>query len=166
MNSLIAGIAVAIAVWLVMRARRLRQQSAKRGEPPRATMPRIGTPGSATPAQLERLKACHFEQVQGWSREEADLILDAVDYLRAALAEAGPPREAPEDLQNRLLALILGDAALREHVRAWGAARRHAGAEAPARLERDAAFERVARVIREDERLARAAGRGARAKLR
>ena len=154
MDSLIAGIAVAIAVWLVLRARRLRREGGRRSEP-RATMPRIGTPGSATPAQLERLEACHFERVQGWSREEADLILDAVDYLRAALAQARAPRDAPEGLQNRLLAFILGDAALREHVRAWGEARRRSGAAAARQpVERDAAFERVARVILEEERLA------------
>jgi hypothetical protein len=153
-DSLIAGIAVAIAVWLVLRARRLRRQSGRRSEP-RPTMPRIGTPGSATPAQLERLKACHFGQVQGWSREEADLILDAVDYLRAAISEVSRARGASEDLQNRLLAFILGDAALREHVHGWGEARRRMGAAgAPGRLERDTAFERVARVIREDGRLA------------
>lgn len=104
-------------------------------------MPRLGIPGTVTPGQLERLKALEFETSPHWSREEADLILDTVAYLRAVLAACGEADPAV-DLQNRLLIFILSDAALREHVMAWGRARRERGTDVA--VAREACFERVA----------------------
>ena len=106
---------------------------------PQATMPRFGEPGTVTPEQLEHRHALGFEPSAHWSREEAELILHAVAYLREVLLAVKGPREAPIDLQNRLLVFILGDAELREAVRGWS------GERPPGR---DALFERVAAVAR------------------
>ena len=127
-----------------MRARRLRARAAASAQS-QPTMPRLGVPGTATPGQLERLQALEFETSPHWSREEADLILDAVAYLRAVLAVRGEADPAV-DLQNRLLVFILSDAALREHVMAWGRERRERGTDIP--VAREAHFERVAAFVR------------------
>ena len=129
MENLLFAVLVAIVVWLLVRHARL-LKARRAPPPPAATMPRLGTPGTATPEQLARMRACHFDTAGGWSREEADLILDAVDYLRAALREQGRRGEAPLELQNRVLVFLLADDELRESVRRWGAARR-AGASGP-----------------------------------
>ena len=145
-ESLLIGIVVAVVVWLMMRhgrAVRERRIDAARREEAARTMPRLGTPGTVTPEQLERMKALDFEPSAHWSREEADLILDAVAYLREVLRLEGRA-DASVNVQNRLLVLILGDAELRGRVMAWGAERR-GGAEAPVR--RDAHFERVAAAL-------------------
>jgi hypothetical protein len=134
LESLLLAILVAAIVWLVMRHGR----TLRRPAPARPTMPRIGTPGTVTPEQLERLKALEFEPASDWSREEADLLLHAVDYLRQVILAVRGDADPPIELQNRLLVFILSDAALRERVAAWAAS----GAAAP--LERDTEFERVA----------------------
>jgi hypothetical protein len=107
---------------------------------PSATMPRTGTPGTVTAEQLQQLQALNFEPARHWSREEAQLILDAVAYLREVIREVRGQGEAPVDLQNRLLLLILGDAELREAVKAWSA-------DPYSTLRRDAHFDRVASLI-------------------
>jgi hypothetical protein len=131
MESLWVGILVALAVWLLLR--HARQAKARRAAAamPSATMPRIGTPGSATPEQLERMRACHFETTGGWSREEAQLILDAVDFLRAALREVARSDDPPIEIQNRVLVFLLADEALRRRVMQWGEARRRGAASNP-----------------------------------
>lgn len=123
-----------------LRARRLRARAAASSQS-QPTMPRLGVPGTVTPGQLERLKALEFETSPHWSREEADLILDTVAYLRAVLAARGEADPAV-DLQNRLLVFILSDTALREHVMAWGRERRERAIDVP--VARDTHFERVA----------------------
>ena len=135
MDSFLLAILVAAIVWLVMRHGR----TLRRAPPVRPTMRRVGTPGTVTPEQLARLKALEFEPSPDWSREEADLILHAVDYLRQVILAVRGDADPSIELQNRLLVFILSDASLRDRVGAWGASR--AGDSA---LERDAAFERVA----------------------
>lgn len=110
-------------------------------------MPRIGKPGTITPAQLQRLQAFHFEPSLEWSREEADLILDAVVYLRAAIEAVTNDRQPPEALQNEVLTFILSDEALRLHVLQWGNERRKAPVNRREALPRDAHFARVAAFI-------------------
>lgn len=143
MESLLLAILVAAVVWLLMRhGRTLRKAPTARPSARSPTMPRVGVAGTVTAEQLARLKAFEFEPSADWSREEADLILDAVDYLREVIRAVRGGVEAPIELQNRLLVFVLSDAALRERVAAWGAARRAHGPGLA--LERDAQFERVA----------------------
>lgn len=146
MESLLIALFVAAAVWVLMRhGRRLRARRAQArfaAAESSGTMPRVGVPGTVSAEQLERMKALEFEPAAHWSREEADLILDAVAYLRAVLVAARGEASPPVELQNRLLVFILGDAELRAAVSAWGEARRAGGAEVP--VARDARFERVA----------------------
>ena len=150
MDSIVIGILVAVLAWLFMRQRRARELLRRQARNPapadtRRTMPRIGTQGSVTKDQLERLKAFHFEPSRMWSREEADLILDAVVYLRAAVLQVTGDGEIPEEIQNQILAFILSDDRLREYMTSWGQNRRNKGsAGAPDSLARNEHFERVA----------------------
>jgi hypothetical protein len=154
MESLLVAVLVAVLVWLVMRHAsivRMRRLQARKTQPDEhaRTMPRIGTPGTVTPAQLQRLKQYHFEAARWWSREEADLILDAVDYLRAAIAEVTGEQDAPEEVQNQLLTFMLSDEALRQYLVSWGNNRRNKGERGkPSRLARNEHYERVAGFIR------------------
>lgn len=137
MDSLLIALLVAAVVWLLGRAIRGRIVKTRAAAQP--AMPRIGEPGTVSDEQLERLKALSFETSRHWSREEADLILDAVAYLRAVIAALRGPGEAPLELQNRLLAFILTDAELRKRVGGWG--------KEPSAIVRDAQFNRIAALI-------------------
>lgn len=152
MESILLGLLVALLVWLVMRQRRVPPSAARPVEPSAhsgKTMPRIGTPGTATRAQLERLRAFHFEPSSHWSREEAQLILDTVVYLRAAIEQVTGERQPTEALQNQVLVFILSDEALRGHLLRWGEERRRKTlAQLKAPPVRDEHFERVAEFIR------------------
>ena len=124
MSSVVLGILVAVLAWLFMRTRRLRALQRQQAQNPApaenpATMPRVGTPGSVTKDQLRRLKEFHFDPSRHWSREEADLILDSVVYLRAAIAQVTETADAPEEFQNKILAFILTDERLREYITSW-----------------------------------------------
>lgn len=130
LESLVAAILVAAVVWLLMRHARARRQSRV------PTMPRMGAPATVTREQIARLQSLHFEPSTSWSREEADLILDAVAYLREVILAVSGQADPPIELQNRLLVLILSDGELRAHVRGW---------RSP--LARDRCFERVAAAI-------------------
>lgn len=150
MDSILLGILVAALAWLFMRhmrtraLRRLQPRNAAPTDTPK-TMPRIGIQGTVTKDQLERLKAFHFEPSRMWSKEEADLILDAVVYLRAAILQVTGDGEPEEDIQNRTLAFILSDDKLREFVMSWGRDQRNKGSGGtPGSLERNEHFERVA----------------------
>ncbi|HEY9531414.1 MAG TPA: hypothetical protein VIQ55_08490 [Burkholderiales bacterium] len=96
----------------------------------------IALPGTITDEQFERLEALSFEASRHWSREEAGMILDAVAYLRAVIAEVRGPGEAPLELQNTLLAFILSDPELRQRAGGWS--------NQPSAVMRDAQFDRVA----------------------
>ena len=125
--------------------RRLARDPAQTATP--GTMPRIGMQGSITRDQRRRLKAFHFEPSRLWSKEEADLILDSVVYLRAAILQVTGDAEPPEQIQNRILAFILSDDKLREYIISWGQNRRNKGSTAPGSLARNEHFERIAAFI-------------------
>ena len=124
MDSIVLAVVVAVVVWLfVRRARMSRRRQVERqrhteagGEGAPKTMPRIGRHGTVTPAQLKALKDADFEPSRHWSREEAQLILDAVTYLRAVIREATGEPDAPIEIQNKVLGFILGDEELREFI--------------------------------------------------
>jgi len=153
MSSVVIGILVAVFVWLFMRVRRaraLQRHQAKNPAPAEnpATMPRIGIPGSVTKDQLRRLRELHFGPSRHWSREEADLILDSVVYLRAAILQVTGGSDTSEDLQNKILAFILTDEQLRGYIISWGQNRRNKGNfDEPGELVRNEHFERVAAFI-------------------
>lgn len=157
---------IGVAVWILMRRRgsgggsgylsRLVMGGKRRDapspaapeEPPagQPSMPRLGEPGTITLKQIERLRENGFQPVPAWSREEADLVLDAVDYLRAVCAEAvSAEHQPPVDVQNHLLVFILTDEDLRNYVRRWGERRREAGIEGEAaEVKRNGQFDRLA----------------------
>ncbi len=123
MESIILAVCVALFVWLFMRRQRMKraqnlraQQDARSGGTPQEqkSMPRFGQAGSITRDQMKALKAKDFEPSRIWSKEEAQLILDAVDYLRAAIARETGEKNPPMEVQNQVLAFILSDEALRE----------------------------------------------------
>ncbi len=126
------------------------------GTPPARTpgaprmMPRLGEPGTMTEAQAEALRRNRFTPHPSWSSDEAALILDALLYLRTVCEETLGEREPDVGIQNELLAFILTDEDLRNHIRKWGADRRAAGIEEdPPQLRRNHQFERVAGKARE-----------------
>jgi hypothetical protein len=135
-ESIVIALLVAAIVWVLLRQARARSAAARAAAQP--AMPRVGEPGTVSREQLERLKSLGFEPSALWSREEAQLILDAVAYLREVIRAVRGPAEPPVELQNRLLVFILGDAELRERVGAWAG-------QGP--VPRDPHFERVARMI-------------------
>jgi hypothetical protein len=158
MDNIFLAVLIAVAGWFALRwGRTARARRATRAGPPpvaepdgsRPTMPRIGTPRTITRDQMRDLRKCDFEPSPQWSREEAQLILDAVAYLRCAIVITTGDREAPLEVQNKLLALILGEGELRDRVLDWSRnltheERRNMEAAVP----RDAHFERVQSVVR------------------
>ena len=123
MESLILAVCVALFVWLFMRRQRLKRQQQlmdrqdkQDSGPPQEpkSMPRIGKAGSITRTQMKALKDNEFEPSRVWSKEEAQLILDALDYLRAVIAGETGEKKPPLGIQNQVLGFILEDEALRE----------------------------------------------------
>ena len=123
MESIILAVCVALFVWLFMRRQRMKKEQAIRNlqetqtngpdqEP--KSMPRIGNAGSITKDQLKALKDNDFEPSRIWSKEEAQLILDSLDYLRAVIAQETGEKKPPMDVQNQVLGFILSDESLRE----------------------------------------------------
>ncbi len=158
MDSLLVAFAIGLVIWLMMRRivqQRARQRmagEAEAGEAPRGqrTMRRIGTPGTVTRAQMAELRACHFEPSRHWSREEAQLILDAVSYLRAVIAEETGDDDPPIEIQNEVLGFILTDDALREAILDWSLNRRHGEEDAAEdAMPRDETYARVAEYVTE-----------------
>lgn len=136
MDNLILGVVVCVFVWLMMRRMRLKrmqqtqmqQRASADGEAPEPkTMPRFGKAGTITRAQLDQLKKMDFAPDRGWSEEEASLIIDSVFYLRAAIEDATGEADAPVEIQNNVLALILTDEDLREYIMSWGQNRARRG---------------------------------------
>lgn len=157
-ENLIFAAVIGLTVYLFMRRLRLlkeqrRQQQQQRvagaGEPP-STMPRLGTPGTITREQMQELRGNDFQPSRLWSREEAQLILDTVVYLRAVIHAATGEADPPVEIQNSLLRLILSDDEIREHVLDWGLnrTRDEEGEEHPD-LPRDEVFAKVERAVLE-----------------
>ncbi|MEC7942518.1 MAG: hypothetical protein VX178_00505, partial [Pseudomonadota bacterium] len=104
-ESLIFALVIGLTVYLFMRRLRLMKQQkkmqaehgnggGKKREDP-GSMPRLGTPGTITREQIKLLKDNDFVPERQWSREEAQLILDTVTYLRAVIYEATGEANAP-----------------------------------------------------------------------
>lgn len=157
MENLIFAVVVGLTVYLFVRRMRMLKEQKRRqakesadGGPPAepSTMPRLGTPGTITRDQMKQLRENDFEPSRLWSREEAQLIIDSVTYLRAAVYMVTGETDAPLDVQNKLLKIILTDDELREYMFDWGL-NLPRDAEAPGlpALERDDAFGKVERAI-------------------
>ena len=71
----------------------------------------------------------NFDPDKSWSREEANLILDGVKYLRAVCRDVGDRDDGPPplEIQNDLLRFILTEQDIRDYVRKWGDDRRDEG---------------------------------------
>jgi hypothetical protein len=115
------------------------------------SMPRIGVPHSVTIDQLDQLEQFNFPRERSWSKEEADLIIDSVVYLRGVCAETIDDPEPELRIQNELLKTILTDQDLRDYVRAWGEKRRAEGQQGtdPRPMQRNNQYERIQRAIRQ-----------------
>ena len=153
MESLIFAAVIGLTIYLFMRRikvmkeqkRRLAEQAAS-GEAPEdpGSMPRLGSPGTITRAQIKLLKENDFEPSRLWSTEEAKLILDAVTYQRAVIYMTTGETDPPIEVQNQLMKLILGTDDIREYVYEWGLNRtRDEDASPQPVLERNTYFERV-----------------------
>lgn len=153
MNSIIVALLVGMATWIFIKgaqkARQRRVVPDNSSVVKQKTMPRIGTPGTITEEQISLLKKNFFTPGKDWSFEEAALILDAVNYLRAVCADALGPKEQPLKLQNELLNFILADQGLREYLLKWGKDRRKAGlAYEKVEIRHNQQFDRVAEAAR------------------
>ncbi len=164
MESVLLAVVVGLAVWLFMRnARAMRARRRRPAEPPvdsavagedapaTKSMPRFGVAGTITRQQIAALREMDFEPARQWSNEEARLIMDSVTYLRAAIRVVTGESGAPIEIQNKILALILGDEGLRDSVLDWGLNRTREEEDAgdDVELPDDETFERIADYIRE-----------------
>jgi hypothetical protein len=160
----IAVLLLGFIIWLVMRraAQKRRERdaagapesrSAPGGTPRQALqqqreMPRTGTPGSITEAQIDRLQANGFQPSTDWSFEEAAMVLDATDYQRAAILKATGDNDPPVEIQNMLIQFILSDDDMRDYVRAWGERRRADGRDgSPPKLRANNQLRRIEAMI-------------------
>ena len=102
---------VALIAWLAMRSvRRMKAKHAYlRSEADKKAIPRIGTKGTITQEQAERLRKNLFEPMKDWSFEEAALFLDTTTYLRAVFAKVADLNDPPIEMQNALFGFILRD---------------------------------------------------------
>lgn len=93
------------------------------GEVP--VMARQGRPGTVTEDQVEALEAERFlvpaplRRLEDLSTEEAQAVLDALAYLRAAVTQITREDAAPTMIENELLATVLADEAFVAHVGGW-----------------------------------------------
>ncbi len=164
MDSLLIAVAVGLVIWLLMRraayARARRQMAARQGAPSsegaapppgdQKTMPRFGNPGTITRAQIAELRAQNFEPMRQWSKEEAQLILDAVVYFRAVILDETGDKDPPLEVQNTLLGFILTDEELRDSVLEWSLNRTREEEESGRLiLPRDETYERIADEVAE-----------------
>lgn len=151
-ENLIFAAVIGLTVFLFMRRLRLmkerKRQQLQTGDEAPSTMPRLGTPGSITREQTQELRRNHFEPSRLWSTEEAQLILDAVVYLRTVIRMRTGESDPPIDVQNRLLKFILSEDDVRQHVLEWGRnrTREDERAEHPA-IERDEISAKVEKVV-------------------
>jgi hypothetical protein len=157
MENILLAVVIGLAVWLFMRNARMMRERRRRqappgpgggGEdaPPQKSMPRMGTPGTISRQQMAALKENDFEPDRGWSHEEAQLILDSVTYLRATIRMVTGETGAPIEVQNNILAFILGEEVLRDSVLDWGLNRTRDEEDAGENVElpQDETFERIA----------------------
>ncbi len=162
MESILLAVIIGLAVWLFMKnARTMRERRQRLSQPPPdddasdapqpKSMPRFGVQRTITREQMARLKEYDFEPHRQWSKDEAQLILDSVTYLRAAIRMVTGESGAPIEVQNNILGFILGDEELREDVLDWGLNRTQEEEDAGDEVELppDETFERVANHIRQ-----------------
>ena len=135
-ESLVILIGFMWGAYMLFKIHKRRQQSndpaagiLPRQEPQAREMPRIGEPGTVTYNQMKALQQNNFTPEKTWSREEANLILDAVKYLRAVCRDVGDEDDGPPPLevQNSLLRFVLTEQDIRDFVRKWGDDRREEG---------------------------------------
>ncbi len=159
MESILLAVIIGLAVWLFMKnARTMRERRRRLGQPPPdagdapppKSMPRFGVPRTITREQMARLKENDFEPHRQWSKDEAQLILDSVTYLRAAIRMVTGESGAPTEVQNNILGFILGDEELRDDILDWGLNRTQEEEDAGEEVElpSDETFEHVANHIR------------------
>lgn len=155
MESFILAIVIAVFVWLFMRRARMKRaqrDQAQRaatasGDQERKNMPRFGKPGTVTRDQLKALKTLNFEPSRHWSHEEAQVIIDAVTYLRVVIANVTGEGDSPLEVQNKVLGFILIDEALREFILDWRRNQTREEEEAGIDLERTPEYERIAAFV-------------------
>ena len=156
-ESLIFALVVAFTVYLFMRRMRIMKEQRRQrveteaSDAPQdeaATMPRLGQPGTITREQIRFLKQNNFEPSRMWSREEAQLVLDALAYLRTVIFDTTGQTDAPIEIQNHLLRFILTEEELRDYVREWGLNRTREEEENPV-LKRDECYARIEATVRE-----------------
>ncbi len=109
-------------------------------------MARRGRPGSATEDQVEALEANRFlvpsplSRLSDLSTDEAAAILAALDYTRAAIRQL-TGEDAPTEIENEALALLLAEDAFAAHALRW----MHGGRPLP--LKDSGAFAAVRRMV-------------------
>lgn len=87
-------------------------------------MARQGRPGSITEDLVEALEAERFlppaplARLAELSAEEAQATLDALAYVRAAVAQI-TGESAPTEIENEALALVLADESFAAHAGGW-----------------------------------------------
>ncbi|MEK9646809.1 MAG: hypothetical protein VW547_14830 [Alphaproteobacteria bacterium] len=153
MESLIFALVICLTVYMFLRRMRMmKEQKRRQAEeierggpaPEPESMPRLGTPGTVTREQIRLLKENDFEPSRLWSKEEAQLILDTVTYLRAVIYMVTGETDAPLEVQNEILKKILTDDELRAYVYEWGLNRTREEDTSPQPvLDRDEAFAKV-----------------------
>jgi hypothetical protein len=159
MESLIFAAVIGLTVYLFIRRMRVMKQQKRRqaeeaaqGGPPEdpGSMPRLGAPGTITRDQMKWLKDNDFEPQRLWSKEEAQLILDTVTYVRAIIYMTTNEADPPIEIQNPLLKFILTDDELRQYVYEWGLNRTRDENDSPQPvLERDEQYARVEAAVLE-----------------
>ena len=162
MENILLAVVIGLAVWLFMKnARMMRERRRRQGQPPPdagagdarqpKSMPRFGVPRTITREQIAQLKEYEFEPHRQWSKDEAQLILDSVTYLRAAIRMVTGESGAPIEVQNNILGFILGDDELRDNILDWGLNRTREEEDAgeDVELPSDETFERIASYIRD-----------------
>ena len=138
-ESLVILIGFMWGAYMLFKIHKRRQQTkdpaaglVARREAQQREMPRVGEPGSITFNQIKVLQQNNFDPDKEWSREEANLILDSVKYMRAVCRDVGDEDDGPPplEIQNAMLRFILTEQDIRDYVRKWGDDRREAGFDA------------------------------------
>jgi len=152
-ESLIFALVIGLTVYMFMRRlrsiKRDKQIRAEKIEQPETpadpgSMPRIGSPGTITRDQIKLLKEYDFEPSRIWSKEEAQLILDTVNYLRSVIYNCTQEKDPPIEVQNNILKFILTDEGLRDYVYQWGMNRtRDDETKTTTELPRDEYYKRI-----------------------
>lgn len=156
LNNLLFALAVAAVAWFLMRhaqrakARRAARKAAAAAAPAKnpGTMPRLGTPGTITRAQISHLRKNDFDLSTDLSAEEATLVLYALAYARLALIATTGRRKHSIEAQNEVLAFLLRDDALRGYMLDWGRASADAGHSDNVAIEPNEHLKRVVAFIR------------------